>query len=113
MKRAVAKLRAECRLALHMAEVAKKKGMPLFRVITPGGFELHFLHEVGYAKGVRGGPGSEPRDTPAVRPAAGGSPVRRSQDDPSGRRPPQDAKDRRPVSRLRFSGRTPDLTSMY
>jgi pyridoxal/pyridoxine/pyridoxamine kinase len=32
------------------AEVAKKKGMPLFRVITPGGFELHFLHEEGYAK---------------------------------------------------------------
>ena len=91
MKRAVAKLRAECRLALHMAEVAKKKGMPLFRVITPGGFELHFLHEEGYTEGVRGGPGSEPRDTPAVRPAAGGSPVRRSQDDPSGRRAPQDA----------------------
>ena len=40
---------------------------------------------------MRGGPGSEPRDTPAVRPAAGGSPVRRSQDDPSGRRAPQDA----------------------
>jgi hypothetical protein len=44
-----------------------------------------------YAKGVRGGPGSEPRDTPAVRPAAGGSPVRMSQDDPSGSRAPQDA----------------------
>jgi hypothetical protein len=41
-----------------MAEVAKKKGMPLFRVITHGGFELHFLHEEGYAKDVRGGPGS-------------------------------------------------------
>jgi hypothetical protein len=91
MKRAVAKIRAECRLALHMAEVAKKKGIPLFRVITPGGFELHFLHEEGYAKGVRGGPGSEPRDSPAVRLAAGGSPVRRSRDDPSGRRAPQDA----------------------
>jgi hypothetical protein len=75
MKRAAAKFRDQWRLALHMAEVAKKKGVPLFRVVTPGGFEIYFLHEEGYAKGVRGGPEREPRDTRTVRPAAGGSPV--------------------------------------
>jgi hypothetical protein len=80
-----------CSTSSCMAQMAKKKGVPLFRVITPGGLELHFLHEEGYANGVRGGPGSEPRDTPAVRPAAGGSPVRRSQDGPSGRHAQQDA----------------------
>jgi hypothetical protein len=51
-----------------------------------GSIEIQFLHEDGCVTGVRGEPGREPRDTPAVRPATGGSPVRRSQDDPSGRR---------------------------
>jgi hypothetical protein len=45
-----------------MAQVAKKKGVPLCRVTTPGGFEIQFLHEEGYAKGVRGGRGIGSRD---------------------------------------------------
>jgi hypothetical protein len=43
-----------------MAEVAKKKGMPLFKVITPGGFEIHFLHEKGYGKACEVDRGASP-----------------------------------------------------
>jgi hypothetical protein len=33
-----------------MAQVAKKMGVSLFKVTTPSGFEIQFLHEEGYAK---------------------------------------------------------------